>query len=161
MTPLIFIILTSAVLSGLILWVLRWLNHNGARRIPLREFNFESAAELARPEQGEYYLAENTIKLQPIGSGWARVSWNLSRPKWEQACAEYHLKPELKYIALRLQADNGKFHELDLWVKCLVGQYRFKPDQHTSYCAILGVSHNQQFHPILTSVTVSNLAAGR
>ncbi|MEQ8200304.1 MAG: hypothetical protein ABRQ24_02660 [Syntrophomonadaceae bacterium] len=158
MTPLVFIIVTAAVLSSLILWVLRSLNYRGAWRTPPREFGFESAAELALNEQGEYYLAQDSIKLQPIEEGWARVSWNLSRAKWEQACTEYHLKPDPKYIVLRLQADNGKFHALDLWVKSIAGQYRFKPDQHTSYCAILGINQNQQFHPILTSVTVSSLA---
>lgn len=157
MTPLIFILLASVVLSVLILWVLRSVVSNNGVRLPQQDFGFETAAELAVNEQGEYYLAPDSIRLQSLEDGWARVSWNVSRAKLEQACAEYHLKPDPKYLVLRLQADNGQCHELDLWVKSLAGQYRFQPDQHTSYWAILGISQYQQFHPILTSVTVSSL----
>ena len=156
MTPLIFILVATVALSVLILWVLRSVVNDRGAWPPQQDFAFESAAELTLTE-GEYYLARDSIRLQSLEKGWARVSWNLSRAKLEQACAEYHLKPDPKYIVLRLQADNGQFHELDLWVKSLAGQYRFQPDQHTSYCAILGISQYQQFHPILTSITISSL----
>lgn len=159
MTPLVFVLVTTVILSSLILWVLRSLNYGDTRGTPPRAFDFESAAELALNQQAEYYLAQDSIQLQPSDDGWARVSWNLSRTKWEQACTEYHLKPDLKYLALRLQADNGQAHVSDLCVKSRAGQYRFKPDQHTSYCAVLGMKQNRQFHPILTSVTVSSLSS--
>ncbi|HRY13316.1 MAG TPA: hypothetical protein P5309_07060 [Syntrophomonadaceae bacterium] len=158
MTPLLFILVATVVLSVLILWVLRSVVNIPRAWPPQQDFAFESSSELALSEQGEYYLAQDSIRLQPLGEGWAQVSWNLSRSKLEQACAEYHLKPDPKYMVLRLQADNGHSHQLDLWVKSLAGQYRFQPDPHTSYCAILGISQYQQFLPILTSVTISSLA---
>ncbi len=157
MTPLIFILLTTLVLSILIRWVLATVSKQPLRQ-PRRGFEFESASELALQADGEYYLPQNSIKLQPIEDGWARVSWNLSRAKWEKACLEYHLKADLKYIVLRIQSDNGHFQELDLWVKSTAGQYKFQPQEHTSYCAILGTRQYNQFYPVLTSSTISSLA---
>lgn len=134
-------------------WVLKSSQAEHSMQKYREHFAFESATELAINEEGEFYLAVDSIKLRVVDNLQLRVSWNLSRSKWEQACREHKLNPDLKYIVLRISAGPGE-QQLDLWVKSLAGQYRFQPEHYPGYFACLGIKQQQQFYPILTSDTI-------
>lgn len=66
MTPLLFILVATVVLSVLILWVLRSVVNIPRAWPPQQDFAFESSSELALSEQGEYYLAQDSIGCNPL-----------------------------------------------------------------------------------------------
>ncbi len=150
MTALLFITIAGLVLTLLTFWVLNTSRGEERMQAYREHFAFESASELAINEEGEFYLALDSIKIRQIDNGQFRISWNLSRAKWEQACAEHYLKPDLKYIVLRIGDVNGE-QELDMWIKSLAGQYKFKPEFDRIYRTSLGIKQHQLFYPILSS----------
>ena len=149
MTALLFITIAGLFLVLLTFWILN-TNQSEDRVQKYREhFAFESSTELAANEEAEFYLGVDGIKLRVMDNGQLRVSWNLSRSRWERACQEYDLQPDLKYLVLRISSAHGE--QLDMWIRSLAGQYKFWPESYPDYCACLGIKPQQQFHPIIVS----------
>ena len=154
MTPLVFIFIAALLLLLLVYWILNTERSDEHVKSDSGDFNFEIASELAINGNSEFYLAQNTIKIQLSGSEYALVFWNLSRARWEKVCAEHGIKPDLRQIVLRLAEIGERVDYSDMWVMTTAGQYRFRLQPQNSYYLSLGIKHGQLFIPILTSNTI-------
>lgn len=154
MTPLLFIIIVAAVLSLLIYWVLNTIKDNNIRKTVTRRFDFEIAPELAIQDTNEFYLAQNTIKIQRNEGEFGLVFWNLSRDQWEKFCAEQGLKPDMRRIVLRVNEAGERANYSDMWVRTIAGQCRFRLQPQTACYVILGIKYQKRFIPIFTSNTI-------
>ncbi len=149
MTALLFITIAGLLLILMTFWILSTSQSEDRVQKYREHFAFESSTELATNEEGEFYLALDAIRLRVMDNGQLRVSWNLSRSKWEQTCREHNLQPDMKYMVLRISTGHGE--QLDMWVSSLAGQYKFWPEYYPDYYACLGLKLHQQFYPIITS----------
>jgi hypothetical protein len=154
LTPLVFIFIAALVLLMLVYWIMTTERYDDQSRRESGDFNFEIAPELAVNGNSEFYLAQNTIKIQLSGNEYAQVFWNLSRARWEKVCAEHEMKPDLRQIVLRLAEIGERVDYSDMWVMTTAGQYRFRLQPQNSYYLTLGIKHGQLFIPILTSNTI-------
>jgi len=153
-TPLVFIFIAALFLILLVYWILNTGQDYDHVKSEAGDFNFEIASELAINGNSEFYLAQNTIKIQISSNNYALVFWNLSRAKWEKVCAEHGLKPDIRQIVLRLAEIGERVDYSDMWVMTTAGQYRFRLQSQNSYYLTLGIKHGQIFIPILTSNTI-------
>ncbi len=154
MTPVFFIILVSVILSLLVFWILNTIQNTETAVPPKGAFSFESAAELGMHDVGEFYLAQNNIKIQLCKESLGLVYWNLDKAKWEEACAVYGIKPDIRRIVLRVNEMGEKIHYSDMWVGSFAGQYRFRLEAHKTYYVSLGVKYRRRFIPIITSNSI-------
>lgn len=154
MTPLVFIFIAALILLLLVYWILNTSQSDYHIKTEYGDFNFEIASELAVNGNSEFYLAQNTIKIQISANEYGLVFWNLGRAKWEEVCTEYDIKPDMRQIVLRLAEIGEKVNYLDMWVMTTAGQYRFRLQPRNSYYLTLGIKHGQLFIPILTSNTI-------
>lgn len=154
MTPLVFIFIAALILLLLVYWILNTDRRDTYLKSEWGNLDFEFASELATNGTSEFYLAPNTIKIQFSGNEYGLVVWHLGRAKWEEICAEYAIKPDMRQIVLRLAEIGEKVDYSDMWVMTTAGQYRFRLHPRHSYYLSLGIKHNQLFIPILTSNTV-------
>jgi len=154
MTPLIFIVIVTAVLCALVYWVLNTIKHDNKIKSAVHNFNYESASELAINSTDKFYLAENSIKIQRSEGEYALVFWNLSRSRWESICAEQSISPDMKRIVLRVNEAGESFNYSDMWVRTIAGQCRFHLRPETAYYVILGIKYRKRLIPIFTSNTI-------
>ncbi|MEA4924548.1 MAG: hypothetical protein VB084_04485 [Syntrophomonadaceae bacterium] len=154
MTALAFIFIAALVLLLLVYWILNTGQKYDHIITNPADFNFELASELALDGRDEFYLAQNTIKIQLSGNEYGQVFWNLGRAQWEKVCAENGLKPDIRQIVLRLAEIGDRVDYSDMWVMTTAGQYRFRLKPGNCYYMTLGIKHGQLFIPILTSNTI-------
>jgi len=154
MTPLIFIVIVTVVLCLLVFWVLNTIKHDNKNSAAVRNFNFESASELAINSADEFYLAQNAIKIQRCEGEYGLAFWNLSRSRWESICAEQGISQDMKRIVLRVNEAGERFNYSDMWVRTIAGQCRFHLQPETAYYVTLGIQHRKRFIPIFTSNTI-------
>jgi hypothetical protein len=152
-TSLIFILVVAIVLILLVYWVLNTLSDDKIKS-ESRDFKFENAAELAVDSLNEFYLAQNTIKIQGE-NGYGTVYWLLSREKWNEVNAEHGLKPDMENLVLRVTEASERVHNSDMKVKTIAGQYRFRMQPKSVYYVTLAIKNRKLFIPVLTSNSVS------
>lgn len=154
MTSLIFIFTAALVLSLLVYWVLTTTREQEI--FPSDgHFNWESASELAFNDINEFYLAQNSIKLQIFQNRYALVFWNLSQARFEQVCTENRINPDISHIVLRITEAGTDVHYSDIRVKTIAGQYKFRLQPLNIYYISLGIKPHNMFIPFLTSDTIS------
>lgn len=154
MTALVFIFIAALVLLMLVYWILNTGQRYNHVKTDTGNLNYEIASELAINGNSEFYLAQNTIRIQLSGNEYGLVFWNLGRDQWEKVCAEKGIKPDIRQIVLRLAEIGEKVDYSDMWVMTTAGQYRFRLQPQNSYYMTLGIKHGQLFIPILTSKTI-------
>jgi len=153
MTALLFILIVAAVLILLVYWVLNTL-HDDKIKPDSYNYNFESASEIAVNDLNEFYLAQNTIKIQISQDGYGMVYWNLSWSKWEQVNTEHSIKPDMRNLVLRVTEAGEQVHYSDMQVRTTAGQYRFRLQPKSAYYVTLGIKRRKLFIPILTSNSI-------
>jgi hypothetical protein len=154
MTPLLFISIVAVVLMLLVYWVLNTIETDEKIITRLSNFDFEAAPELALNATGEFYLAQNTIKIQRSDDEYGLAYWNLSRSRWEEFCVQYGMSPDMRRIVLRVNEAGEQFHYSDMWVITIAGQCRFRLQPQKAYYASLGIKRGKRFIPILSSPTI-------
>jgi len=154
MTPLLFISIVAVILTLLIYWVLNTIENDEKKITIPSNFDFEAAPELALNVADEFYLAQNTIKIQRSDDEYGLAYWNLSRSKWEEFCAQYGMSPDMWRIVLRVNEAGEQFHYSDMWVRTIAGQCRFHLQPQKAYYASLGIKRGKRFIPILNSPTI-------
>lgn len=152
MSPLLYIILLTAVLLLMLYWVISSLSPRQERRarVPDREFAFESAQELFKYlETGEFYLPGDSIKLMPAESGHLRAYWHLSQGKWQEILKQVDNKTGEKQLVLRMHQSEDSYQEVR--IKKPAGSYDWEVTGESPCSISLGIKSRDNYTPVLTS----------
>lgn len=158
MSPLLYIILLTAVLLLMLYWVLSSLSPRRERRVRVsdRGFAFESAQELFKYlETGEFYLPGDSIKLIPAESGHLRAYWHLKQEKWQEILKQVDNKPGGKQLVLRLHQGEDSHQEVP--VKKSAGSYDWEVREDSPYFISLGIKSRDNYTPVLISSKLKQL----
>lgn len=158
MTPLFFIILTAAILSLMVYWVLTTMKGDEALQTKIPRFNYEVAPELASYGESELYVPQNSIKFIGNDARSLFAYWNLSQAQFETMAEESEVKADPERIVLRLYEVTEWLRYSDIHVKSLSGRCRFELQPGTAYYVVLGLTARNKFIPLLTSNTIKKMS---
>ena len=158
MSPLLYIILLTAVLLLMLYWVLSSLSpgQEGRVRVPDREFAFESAQELFKYlEEGEFYLPDDSVKLMPAESGHLRAYWHLKQEKWQEILKQVDKKSGEEGLVLRLHQGEDSYQEVP--VNKPAGSYDWDVPGESPCYVSLGIKSKDNYTPLLISSELKQL----
>lgn len=159
MTPLLFIIIVTTVLSLLIYWVLNTIKEGDTLQTKIPRFNYEVAPELASYGESELYVPQNSIKFIGNDAKSLFAYWNLSQEQFAKLAQENQITPDPECIVLRLYEVSEWLRFSDINVKSISGRCRFELQPGIAYYVVLGLKVKNKLIPLLTSNTIKKMSA--
>lgn len=152
---LLFIILLTAALIILSYMTIIWTRPFKTRSpLPRRRFAFESAPELFRYVEPDYYLAPNSIRLTRLSGAQINASWRINREHWRNMGKDAAELLEEGKLILRLYRSGELLQIQDVLIKNPSGNLSLELGETESCCASLGVKEGDHFTPWMFSNTV-------
>ncbi|MGE5391500.1 MAG: hypothetical protein ACM3PE_10615 [Deltaproteobacteria bacterium] len=161
MQPLLFIILLAIALIILTYLTITWTLplKPGPGQIPRRRFAFESAPELFRYVEPDFYLAPNSIKLARTSPEQVTASWRLPRDHWRDMGKNAAELAQDDKLFVRFYRSGDLLKIEDIPISSPSGSLSLELDEMESCCASLGVKEDDQFTPWLFSNTITGAKA--
>ncbi|MEN6462628.1 MAG: hypothetical protein ABFC94_14830 [Syntrophomonas sp.] len=157
MTPLMFIIIASAVILLLVYWVLSTL-HNEDTPDNSRITYFETAPELGTfgytlSDNSNISIENNEVRLSKLNEMQLVAQWNISQEKWQEKLSEISHPFTEENLTLRVCQTSAGVKSFDIPVKSLQGSHDFFCRPDTAYYVVLGILQTT-FIPLIFSNTV-------
>ncbi|MGI5921114.1 MAG: hypothetical protein ACOX6I_05195 [Syntrophomonadaceae bacterium] len=157
MTPLLFILVATAVIILLVYWVLSTVRDD-YQPFDRSSSYFETASELgpydySKPAEPVIPLDRNEVKLSRPTDLHLVACWNVSLNKWQEKIAEINQRVTEENITLRVFQTSAGVKSFDIPVKSLRGRHEFFCRPGTSYYVVLGILQ-VDFIPLIFSNTV-------